>query len=184
MKILKRIGNTMDKASKVLIIVAILMMAISFFTVYFSTPGNIDRIDTVFTTDTFLKRDTLDTVIYKTIPTYIEKIKIDTVFDKNGDTLQLITENKVYQDTLCNEKDSIILQSFITGINSRRDSLKANWKKQETIITNTVTIEKYIEKKKTFWNRLHIGLQTGYGYTFDSKTLQPYVGAGISIDIN
>ena len=48
---------------------------------YFIKP-DIERIDTIFQTDTFLKIDTLDTTIIKTIPKYIEKLKVDTVYDK------------------------------------------------------------------------------------------------------
>ena len=135
--------------------------------------------DTVFNTkvDTFWK----DTVIRQTkyIPKRVEVIRTDTI---TKDTI-LTVEQKTYEDTLCNDKDSIILQSFITGQNVTKDSIKANWKKQETIVTNTVTITKYIEKKKTFWDKFHFGVQAGYGYTFKSKDLQPYVGIGGSIDL-
>ena len=51
------------------------------------------------------------------------------------------------------------------------------------VITNTVTVTKYVKDKKIFWDRFHIGLQAGYGYTFKTKDLQPYVGIGASFDL-
>ena len=128
-------------------------------------------------------RDTTITVFKdKPVPKYIEVAKVDTFYKDGKDTL-LKTENKLYQDTFTCANDSIIIQNFISGINSRLDSTKVDWKKQETIVTNTVTIEKYINKKKTFWNRFHFGLQAGYGYGFTSKEFEPYIGIGGSFDL-
>lgn len=135
----------------------------------------IEKVDTLWRTDTFK--------IKELIPKEVVKIKTDTVFDKNGDTIQLVTENKRYQDTLLCDKDTAELQIFISGIKSNVDSINLNLKKSEIIKTNTIEITKYIEKKKTFWNRFHLGVQAGYGYGFKSKELTPYVGIGGSIDL-
>lgn len=143
---------------------------------------NINKVDTVLVSDTIRKVDTLTLFKEKPIPKTIILTKIDTFYTKEGSDTILKTENKVYQDTLCNKNDSIILQSYISGINSNLDSIKADWRKSETIITNTIEITKYIERKKTFWNRFHIGLQAGYGYGFKSKEFTPYIGVGGSFD--
>lgn len=166
----------MDKTGKILILIAIIMMAISFFTIYFSTPRNIDKIDTVITTrvDTFWN----DTVIEKTkyIPKKVEVIKTDTILK---DTI-LTTELKTYIDTLCSNNDSIILKNYISGTNSNLDSTSVDWRKHKEIITNTVEITKYIEKKKTFFDKFKVGVQVGYGYGFKSKELEPYAGIGVT----
>ena len=143
-----------------------------------------NKVDTVFST----KTDTLwkDTTITKTqlVPKYIYEIKHDTVYDKEDNPIELITENKVYQDTiLCGDKDTATYQIFISGIKSNLDSINLHLRKSEVIKTNTITITKYIEKKKTFWNRFHIGVQGGYGYGFNYKGLEPYIGLGGSFDI-
>ena len=144
---------------------------------------NIERIDTVYHTDT-LYRDTTITIFKdKSVPKYIYITKTDTFKTKDGKDTIFNTENKEYIDTLCNKNDSIILKSYISGQNPTLDSLKVDWKKQETIITNTVEITKYIQKKKTFWNRFHFGVQVGYGYGFSSKQLEPYLGIGGSVDL-
>lgn len=174
----------MNRTSNVLIIIALIFMNIVFFTVYFSkTPENIGKTDTITISDTILKDTVLTIFKDKLVPKNVYITKRDTFYTKDGNDTIFKTEQKHYIDTLCNKNDSIILQSFITGQNVTKDSIKANWKKQETIVTNTVTITKYIEKKKTFLDKFHFGVQAGYGYTFKSKDLQPYVGIGGSIDL-
>ena len=136
------------------------------------------KADTVFVTDTIRRVDTLTVFKEKPIPKEVYLTRVDTFYTKDGNDTILKTENKVYQDTLCNKNDSIILQSYISGINSNLDSIKADWRKSETIITNTVEITKYIERKKSFLDRFSIGIQAGYGYGFKSKELEPYIGVG------
>lgn len=139
----------------------------------------IHHTDTITNTDTVWK----DTMIIKTklIPKYEYLIRVDTVYDKEGKEIELRTENKTYQDTIECARDTAILTNYISGVNAKLDSFNLQWKKSE--ITNTIEITKYIEKKKTFIDRFHVGVQAGYGYTFNSKELQPYIGLGGSIDL-
>lgn len=128
------------------------------------------RIDTIYN----------DTVIEKTkyIPKEVIKLRTDTI---TKDTI-LTFEQKIYEDTICNDKDSIILKNFISGISSKLDSTSVAWKKHTTVITNTVEITKYIEKPKTFWNRIHIQPQITSGY--DVINHQWGIVGGIGIGIN
>lgn len=148
-----------------------------------STQPNIDKVDTVFST----KTDTLwkDTTIVKKeyVPTIVEKVQIDTVYDSNGDTIQLIVEAKKWEDSIVSHKDTAYLQIFTTGIRTSLDSLKMRLKTHTEVITNTVEVTKIVEKKKTVWDRFHIGLQGGYGYGFKYKGFEPYVGIGGSFDL-
>ena len=150
---------------------------------YFNPKEDIVKTDTVFTT----KTDTLwkDTTIFEKeiVPKCIVKKKVDTAYTKEGDTLNLITEAKRFDKRLISNKDTADLQIYTTGIETSLDSLKMRLKTHTDVITNTVEVTKYIQKKKTFWDRWHVGLQGGYGYTFKSKDLQPYVGVGISFDL-
>ena len=145
--------------------------------------NNTQKTDTVFSTKTdTLWKDT--TIIEKEfVPKTIVKIKTDTLFKANGNTIQLITESKRFDKTILSGKDTADVQVYTSGINTSLDSLKMRLKTYNKVITNTVEITKYVEKKKTFWNRWHVGLQGGYGYTFKTKDLQPYVGVGISFDL-
>lgn len=144
----------------------------------------INEMDSTVTTT--VKHDTLwkDTTITETnfIPKYIKVLKRDTVF-KDGDTLELVRESKRFDKTLTIDKDTADLQIYTSGIETSLDSLKMALKTHTNVITNTVTVTKYVKDKKIFWDRFHIGLQCGYGYTFKTKDLQPYVGIGASFDL-
>ena len=111
------------------------------------------------------------------------EIKRDTVYTEKGDTIQLITEAKTFEKRLISDKDTADLKIYASGINTSLDSLKMRLKTHKEIITNTVEITKYVERKKTVWDRFHIGIQGGYGYGFNYKGLEPYVGVGGSFDL-
>lgn len=145
--------------------------------------NNVQKTDTIITTKTdTLWKDT--TIIEKEfVPKTIVKTKIDTLFKENGDTVQLVTESKRFDKSIVSDKDTADVQVYTSGINTSLDSLKMRLKTHKEVITNTVEITKYINKKKTFFDRFHIGVQAGYGYGFNYKGLEPYVGIGASFDL-
>lgn len=162
---------------------AIVILGALFFMRECSTPPNIEKVDTVFST----KTDTLwkDTTIVRKeyVPTIVEKLQIDTVYDSNGDTIQLIVEAKKWEDSIVSNKDTAYLQIFTSGIRTSLDSTKIRLKTHTEVVTNTIEITKIVQKKKTVWDRFHIGLQGGYGYGFQYKGFEPYVGIGGSFDL-
>jgi len=162
---------------------AIVILGTLFFMRECQTPPNIEKVDTVFTT----KTDTIwkDTTITEKefVPKIIVKTKVDTVYTQNGDTLQLVTEAKTFEKRLISDKDTADVEVFTTGINTSLDSLKMRLKTHKEIVTNTIEITKIVEKKKTVWDRFHISLQGGYGYGFNYKGFEPYVGIGGSFDL-
>lgn len=136
-------------------------------------PTYIERTDTLILADTAYIKDTL--VIENPIPKYIEILKVDTFYTENGDTVPLATENKIFNDTLCNQNDSIILESSITCINPTLDYIKADWRRQE--ITNVVEITKYIKEKP---KKFSISPQLGAGYGIFNKRPDIWIGIGIN----
>lgn len=172
--------NMNSNKSNTLLIVALLLSIIANFAIYhFRTPSEIGKTDTIFQTDTLWKNDTLTIINEKPILKIVKETKIDTFYTKDGKDTILKTENKQYQDTFTCQKDSIIIQNFISGINSKLDSTKVNWKRQETIVTNTVEITKYIKNKKL----LHIGPTVSAGYDPINKQFGMIVGIGVNLDI-
>ena len=177
----------MKSNTLIFISIAICFIILGFFYLdrsgYFDTRKEVIKTDTVFTrkTDTLWKDTTI--IEKEFVPKTIVKIKTDTLFKENGDTIQLITESKRFDKSIVSDKDTADVEIYTSGINTSLDSLKMRFKTHTDVITNTVEITKYIQKKKTFWNRWHVGLQGGYGYTFKTKDLQPYVGVGISFDL-
>ena len=177
----------MNSNTLIFISIAICFIILGFFYLdrsgYFDPMKEVIKTDTVFTTKTdTLWKDT--TIVEKEIvPKYIIKKKVDTVYTKEGDTLNLITESKRFDKRLISNKDTADIQIYTSGIETSLDSLKMRLKTHMEIVTNTVEVKKYIQKKKTFWNRFHIGVQAGYGYGFNYKGLEPYVGIGASFDL-
>lgn len=158
---------------------AIVILGTLFFMRECSTPPNIEKVDTVFST----KTDTLwkDTTIVKKeyVPTIVEKIQIDTVYDSNGDTIQLIVEAKKWEDSIVSNKDTAYLQIFTTGIRTSLDSTKIRLKTHTEVITNTVEVTKIVEKKKTVWDRFSLGVGVGYGIGLKNKDFEPFVGVSL-----
>ena len=177
----------MNSNTLIFISIAICFIILGFFYLdrsgYFDPMKEVIKTDTVFTTKTdTLWKDT--TIVEKEIVTkYIIKKNVDTVYTNEGDTLNLITEAKRFDKRLISNKDTADVQIYTSGIKTSLDSLKMRLKTHTDVITNTVEVKKYIQKKKTFWNRFHIGVQSGYGYGFNYKGLEPYVGIGASFDL-
>lgn len=174
-------NNTLIVICLLFIIIFIIYYFINFNNIYNNNLINktdtirVERTDTIYKTDTFK--------IKELIPKKIVEIQRDTVYDSKGNEIELVTENKLYQDTLICDKDTAELQIFTSGIKSNVDSVNLNLRKSEIIRTNTIEITKYIDKPKRFIDRFHISLQGGYGYGFNYKGFEPYVGIGVGFDL-
>lgn len=174
-----------------LIYIAILLCILSFLIYYISINHeyilnkyfNINKVDTVLISDTIRHVDTLTLFKEKPIPKEVYLTKIDTFYTKEGSDTILKTENKVYQDTLCQKDDSAIVTSYITGINANLDSTKVQLRITKETITNTIEITKYIERKKTFWNRLSFGPAVTAGYDPVNKQWGVLIGGSVTFDI-
>lgn len=168
----------MNRTAK--IIIAILVLYIISLLSFSGCNGKpeiieIEKIDTIQICDTAYITDTLIFQKTKLVPKEVYITKIDTFYDSNSNPIELITENKTYLDTLCNEKDTLILQSNISGINPTLDSIRADWRKQETIITNTIEITKFVKDKK----KLCFGPSITTGYDFVNKRWGTMAGVSL-----
>lgn len=137
------------------------------------------RTPEIIKTDTITKTDTMwcDTTITDTVfePKYIIKKKVDTLYKENGDTVHLITEQKMYEKSILSNKDTADLKIYVSGINTALDSLQIRLKTHT--VTNTVEITKYVEEKKRFY----ITPSVGIGYGLVNKKLDVFVGVSIGI---
>lgn len=126
-------------------------------------------------TVTVVKFDTIETVrdttIYKLKPKYIEVLKRDTI---TKDTV-LTKESKTYENTLCQDNDTIQLLTTISGYEATIDSVSAKWKKHTVKETEYITVTEKVKEKK----KINIGLQVGYGIGLRDKEFQPYIGLGL-----
>ena len=137
------------------------------------------KTDTVTVTDTFWKDTTI--IEKEFVPKEVIKKKVDTLYLENGDTLNLVTEQKKYEKSLVSDKDTADLEIYVSGIETSLDSLKMRLKAHT--VTNTIEITKYVERKKTFKDRFHFEPQVGIGYGLANKKTDIYVGVGLGVDL-
>ena len=134
--------------------------------------------DTVYEERIEWKHDSFE--IEKPIPKYIYKVKVDTVYDKEDNPLELITENKKYQlDTVC-VGDTLTVTSYISGINANLDSLRVKLSKQEIIKTEIIT--KYIERPKTLKDHFKVRPSITTGYDLVNKEFGVMGGISLVFD--
>ena len=170
------------KKSSLYLILAVLSIvtAISLYWGYHKQPEIKETRDTTIISI----RDTVwrDTTITEKelVPKIIIKKKVDTVYTNKGDTLHLVTKSKVFEKRLLSSKDTADVTIYTTGINTSLDSLKWRLKTHSTHTTETVTITKYVEKKKKW---IQIQPQAGFGYGVFGKQCDMYVGLGIGINL-
>lgn len=166
----------------ILVLISLLVLAGMVWCTY-QYPREVIKTDTVITvTHDTLWKDT--TIIEKQIvPKIVEKIKVDTLYKENGDTVQLITEAKTYEKRLISDKDTADLKIYTTGINTSLDSLKMRLRTHTEVITNTIEVTKIVERKKTAWDKISIGAGIGYGYGLKNKDFEPFVGISLTYNL-
>lgn len=171
-----------DKLHNILLIIALCLMTLSFFTVLYNnhrTPKLIEKRDTTIITKTDTVIDSFEVQKIKLVPKILETVKHDTI---HSDTV-LTTKRKYYEERFYLGKDTADISVMTTGINTSVDSIGIKLRTFRTYTTNTVEITKYVEKKKTFFSRFHFGIQGGIGYGLTNKKTDLYIGLGGSLDI-
>lgn len=164
-----------NKSHIILLLIAIIMMAISFVCVYNKTPEVIEKRDTTIVTKTDTVIDTFEVQKIKLVPKILETVKHDTI---HSDTV-LTTERKYYEERFYLGKDTADISVMTTGINTSVDSIGIKLRTFRTYTTNTVEITKYVEKKKKWF---HIQPQATFGYDPLRKEWGAVVGIGIGVD--
>ena len=145
--------------------------------------NNTQKTDTVFSTKTDTLWKDIRIIEKEFVPKTIVKIKTDTLFKENGDTIQLITESKRFDKSIVSDKDTADVEIYTSGINTSLDSLKMRFKTHREIVTNTVEVTKYVKERKRFIDRFHIQPQVGIGYGVFNKKIDTYLGVGIGFDL-
>lgn len=84
------------------------------------------------------------------------------------DSLELEITQKVYSDST--------YTAYVSGYRPNLDSIFVRQK----VITNTIHETRTIETKK--FRRWNVGVIGGYGYGFQSKTFEPFIGVGLTIN--
>jgi hypothetical protein len=141
------------------------------------------RIDSVRDTTYVYVHDTMPVVKNERVVEYIKVPVSDLSACLDGNV-----DNK--HDSTCLKSDSINMQivqrqysddstytAYVSGLRYNQ------WPKLDSIIvrqreiTNTITKTITIQKKRS---RFSVGLQAGYGYGFQYRGFEPYVGVGVN----
>lgn len=146
---------------------------------FFTKGGEVVRVDTITVSDTLYLHDTL--TVDNPVPYLVEKVKTDTVFTPAGDTIQLVTETKKYEENIIQDQDTAVVKAQITGINAEIDTISVMFNRREVI--NTIEITKYIEKKRKFLQRFHFSPNVSAGYGVFNRNLDVYVGFGVAYEL-
>lgn len=166
------------KLHNILMIIALCLMTLSFFTIYFNnkTPEIIEKRDTAIIRDTIYKDTTI--IEKQLVPKEVIKQKIDTVFTPSGDSILLVTEKKTFEKSLTMGLDTADVQIVTEGINTSLESLKMRLRLHQINTQEIVEITKYEEKKK----RIGIGPSATFGYDPLRKEWGFIIGVGITLN--
>lgn len=146
---------------------------------FFTKGGQVIQTDTIMVSDTLYLHDTL--TVENPVPYVVTKVKTDTVFTPAGDTLQLVTETKKYEENIIQDQDTATIKAQITGINANLDTISVMFNRRT--VTNTIEITKYIEKKRKFLDRFHFCPNVSVGYGLIQKKPDVYAGFGVVYEL-
>ena len=109
-----------------------------------------------------------DTELSKDIPDSFPNLSQAVPTAEMEDSLALEITQKVYSDST--------YTAYVSGYRPNLDSIFVRQK----VITNTINETRTIETKK--FRRWNVGVIGGYGYGFQSKTFEPFIGVGLTIN--
>lgn len=123
-----------------------------------------------------IKKDTVTDVIRDYDTVYVEKTKYKDRY--HYDTVMV--ENKVYvRDTIMNyafnEKDYDLSVYAV-----RLDKYKLDIHAKDTVTYVKTEIKTVVKPKK---NLIGLGVIGGYGYGFNSKSVEPFIGVGVTLNL-
>ena len=128
-------------------------------------------------TETVVKVDTVETIVYKEVPKekikYVHSHTIDTIYLKEP-VDQIAIEQKYYADSLSD--------IYISGHKPQIDSINYHIPYKTVYIDKTVEVEKQ-QKEPWYKNRFVItaGFSTQYGLVHKQWDVGPYIGVGVRL---
>lgn len=115
------------------------------------------------------KKKDVDAELSQTVPDSFPNLSQAVPTAEMEDSLELEITQKVYSDSS--------YTAYVSGYRPNLDSIFVRQK----VITNTIHETRTIEKKK--FRRWNVGVIGGYGYGFQSKTFEPFIGVGLTISL-
>ena len=115
------------------------------------------------------KKKDVDAEFSQSVPDSFPNLYQSVPDTESEDSLELEITQKVYSDST--------YTAYVSGYEPRLDSIFVRQK----VITNTIHETRTIKEKK--FRRWNVGLIGGYGYGFQSKTFEPFIGVGLTISL-
>lgn len=163
----------MKKNEKILIILTVILtlsLLTNFYLYFLREPVTKEvKVEVV-------KKDTVTDVIRDYDTVYVEKTKYKDRY--HYDTVMV--ENKVYvRDTIRNydfKEKEYDLSVYAVKLDKYKLDIHAN----DTVTYTKTEIKTVVKPKK---NLISVGIIGGYGYGFRSRDVQPFIGAGITLNL-
>ncbi len=115
------------------------------------------------------KKKDVDAELSQSVPDSFPNLYQSVPDTESEDSLELEITQKVYSDST--------YTAYVSGYEPRLDSIFVRQK----VITNTIHETRTIKEKN--FRRWNVGLIGGYGYGFQSKTFEPFIGVGLTISL-
>lgn len=123
-----------------------------------------------------VKNDTVIDFIRDLDTVYISKTKNNDIY--HYDTVMV--ENKVYVRDTIREYDFKEKDYDLSVYAVKLDKYKLDIHAKDTITYTKTEIKTVVKPKK---NLISVGIIGGYGYGFNSKSVEPFIGAGITLNL-
>lgn len=123
-----------------------------------------------------IKKDTVTDLISDFDTVYVEKTKYNDRY--HYDTVMV--ENKVYVRDTIREYDFKEKDYDLSVYAVKLDRYKLDIHAKDTITFTKTEINTVVKPKK---NLISVGIIGGYGYGFRSKSVEPFIGAGITLNL-
>lgn len=123
-----------------------------------------------------VKKDTVTDLIRDFDTVYVEKTKYNDRY--HYDTVMV--ENKVYVRDTIREYDFKEKDYDLSIYAVKLDRYKLDIHAKDTITFTKTEMKTVVKPKK---NLISVGIIGGYGYGFNSKSVEPFIGAGITLNL-
>lgn len=123
-----------------------------------------------------IKKDTITDVIRDFDTVYVEKTKYKDKY--RYDTVMV--ENKVYVRDTISKYDFKEKDYDLSVYAVKLDRYKLDIHAKDTVTYTKTEIKTVVKPKK---NLISVGIIGGYGYGFNSKRVEPFIGAGITLNL-
>ena len=175
-----------QRTSDILVTVSLIICLLVFSVVWFDRErlkGGYDGVstDTVTMCDTVYKRDTVTNT--KHVPKLVYKTILGDSSITDRDSVVHPYEHSAYRDTIGLDRDTAVVETHISGIKARLDSVRLTLLRNTPTITHSTVVTNQVERRRTLKDRIHIVPNVSVGYGLLNRKADVYVGIGFGLEL-